>query len=80
MLSIMQIREVMASGLFGSLYKGRVKWSQTGMERDMQNDNVNGYQGGLEEPNLSLSSSAEQTSSPTLRGSMPNYVQTSVHV
>jgi hypothetical protein len=50
------------------------------MERDMRNDNVNGYQGGLEEPNLSLSSSAEQTSSPTLRGSMPNYVQTSVHV
>ena len=40
------------------------------MERDMQKDKVNGYEGGLEEPNLSLApSSAEQTSSPTLRGS-----------
>ena len=47
----------------------------------MQKDKVNGYEGGLEEPNLSLAqSSAEQTSSPTLRGSRPNYVQTSVHV
>ena len=56
-------------------------WSQRGMERDMQKDMVNGYEGGLKEPNLSLApSSAEQTSSPTLRGSWPNYVQTSVHV
>jgi hypothetical protein len=51
------------------------------MVRDMQKDKVNGYEGGLEEPNLSLApSSAETTSNPTLRGSRFNYVQTSVHV